>query len=202
MGSRVTIFLLFVFIFFGANAYGETFHGKVIDADTKEPIEGAIVVASWSEERGTPAGPTSRLKDVIETLTDKNGEWVIKGPKGRDVGNVTAIFTFLTATYHTLPPEFIVFKPGYCSYPAGFGLEACKGKMKTYNFTKSESIGEAVELPKLINREDRLRSMPSPIHGDEDRIFYNEQGMFIRLINEESRNLGIGEYKTLKEYEK
>ncbi|NWF76885.1 MAG: hypothetical protein HXY53_10055 [Nitrospirae bacterium] len=188
MKYKITFCLLFAFIFFSTTACGETFRGKVIDADTKEPIEGAVVVASWLEERATPAGPTSRLKDVKETLTDKNGEWVIKGPKGRDGGNITAIFTFLTGTYYTLPPEFIVFKPGYCSYPAGFGIETCKEKMKTYNFTKSENIGEIVELRKLTIREDRLKVLPSPVAGENS---LKKQGQFIRLINEESKHLGI-----------
>jgi hypothetical protein len=172
MKNKITVCLFFAFMFFSTTVYGATFHGKVIDADTKEPIEGAVVVASWLEETATPTGPSTRLKDVKETLTDKNGEWVIKGPKGRDGGNITAIFTFLTGTYYTLPPEFIVFKPGYCSYPAGFGIDACKGKMKTYNFIKSENIGEIVELPKLTirDREILLRNIPFIPFEDDEKI--------------------------------
>lgn len=182
MKYKITLCLLFIFIFFSTTAYGETFRGKVIDADTKEPIEGAVVVASWNEERATPAGPTSRLKDVKETLTNKDGEWVIEGPRGRDGGNITAIFTFLTGTYYTLPPEFIVFKPGYCSYPAGFGIEACKGKIKTYNFTKSENIGEVVELPRLTirDREILLRNIPFIPFEDDEKI-----PIFKQLVKED-----------------
>jgi hypothetical protein len=180
-------------MFFSTIVYGETFRGKVIDADTKEPIEGVVVVASWNEERATPAGPTSRLKDVKEILTNKNGEWVIEGPKGRDGGNITAIFTFLTGTYYTLPPEFIIFKPGYCSYPAGYGIAACKEKMKTYNFTKSENIGETVELPRLTNREDRVKAQRiGPIYDGKDII--SKQKEFIRLLNEEKKYLGLPRY--------
>lgn len=172
MKYKITLYLLLMFIFFCTTVYGETFRGKVIDANTKEPIEGAVVVASWNEERATPAGPTTRLKDIKETLTNKNGEWVIEGPKGRDGGHITAIFTFLTGIYYTLPPEFIVFKPGYCSYPAGFGIDACRGKMKTYNFTVSENIGEIVELPKLTNRdrETLLKNIPFVPFEDDERI--------------------------------
>jgi hypothetical protein len=191
-----------MYMFASTTVCAATFKGKIIDADTREPIEGAVVVASWDEERATPAGSTSRLKDVKETLTDKKGEWIIEGPKGRELSDATASFTFLTGTYITNPPEFIVFKPGYCSYRVGFGINACKGKMKVYNFTNSKNIGEMLELPKLTKREDRRRSLPSPIHKDGNGSFYSKQGLFIRLINEESRNLGIGEYDTLKGYEK
>ncbi len=107
MKYKVTSYLLLMFIIFCTTAYGETFRGKVIEADTKEPIEGAVVVASWAEERATPAGPTSRLKDVKETLTNKNGEWVIDGLKGRDSGNITAIFTSLQGRIIRFHPNLL-----------------------------------------------------------------------------------------------
>lgn len=130
MKSKFVFILFLAFILFATSAHGETFKGKVIDADTKEPIEGAVVVAEWIKERAGIAGPITFLKDVKETLTDKNGEWVIKGPRGRKGGNITAIFTFITFTYSTRPPVFIVFKPGYCPWPEGFFIKACKGKIK------------------------------------------------------------------------
>jgi len=192
---------MFLFVFLATTACDATFKGKVIDADTKQPIEGAVVIAAWHEEQAIPTGSTTRLKDVKETLTDKNGEWVIQGPKGRDMGNISAIFTLLAGTYITNPPEFIVFKPGFCSWPAGFGIEACKGKIKPEGNDKVAE-GVTVELPRLMNREDRKRSLPSPFHKEGNGNFYSKQGAFIKLINEESRNIGISEYDTLKRYEK
>jgi len=199
MGSKVILACL-VYVTVVTSAFGATFKGKVIDADTKQPIEGVVVVASWSEERATPAGPTTRLKDVKETLTDKNGMWVIEGPKGGEVGDMKAIFSFLTGTYFTNPPQFIVFKPGYCSWLGGSGIDACK-TMKPEGQDKVAG-GITVELPKLTNREDRKRSLPSPFHKDGNGSFYSKQGTFIKLINEESRNIGLSEYDTLKRYEK
>ena len=89
-----------------------TFRGKVIDYDTKEPIEGAVVVAEWLEARATIAGESTRYRDVKETLTDKNGEWVIVGPKGRRYDPVP-FWSFITGIHYTLHPGFIIFKPGY-----------------------------------------------------------------------------------------
>jgi hypothetical protein len=176
-----------------------TFKGKVIDADTKEPIEGAVVVAEWNEETTAPAATHSRLKDVKEVLTDKNGKWVIKGPRGSYGGNITAIFTFLTGTYYTRPPEFIIFKPGYCSWPERFGVEVCKERMKPF----SVGEGETLELPKLTRREDRLKALPSPIEkeGDRKKEFYKKQEILLRLIDEERRYLGIQEFQILRELE-
>ena len=168
-----------------------TFHGKVIDYDTREPIDGAVVVLHWNEARATIAGESTRLKAVKETLTDKNGEWTIMGPRGKEGSDPLRLFTFLTGSHYTRKPEMIVFKPGYCSWPKGFFLDACKGKMKTSD-TPEVMKGKTVELPKLKAREDRLGNLPGPIAGKGS---LEEQIEFIRLLNEESRNLGISEYK-------
>jgi len=186
MRSKVTIILYLTFVLFSTTACAATFKGRVIDADTKEPIEGAVVVASWDESTATVAGGSSRLKDVKETLTDRNGQWKIRGPKGDSF--IARIFAMIPGIYYTEAPEFIVFKPGYCSYPAGFGIKACKDRMKVYNFTNSDNIGETVELPKLTEREDRLKNLPGPVSGEgADK----KQKKFIELINEEHGNLGL-----------
>lgn len=190
---KFSIALFFALIFFTTTACAATFKGKVIDADTKEPIEGAVVVASWLEETTTVGATHTELKDVRETLTDKNGEWVIKGPTGRDMGNITAIFTLLTGAYITNPPQFIVFKPGYCSWPEGFSIEACQKKIKPGGNDKV-ARGDMVDLPKLTARTDRLKAQEISIplvEGDE--VTLKKIKNFIRLKNEERKHLGLGE---------
>ena len=195
------IFILFVFlILMNEPLYAKTFKGRVIDAETREPIEGAVVVAKWLKEQATITGPSTRLRDVKEALTDKNGEWEIKGPKGRDMGNITAIFTFITGTYITNPPEFIIFKPGYCPY--GSLIDVCLRKMKPLGHDKVAE-GVTVELVRLTKREDRVRAIPSPIYfNGNPKELYKKQREFIKLINEESRNFGLKEFPVPKELEK
>jgi hypothetical protein len=177
----------------------KTFKGKVIDADTKEPIEGAVVVAVWKTERTTPTATHVDLKDVKECLTDKNGEWSISGPKGRADELLPGLSLFIP---YTKEPQFTIFKPGYCSWPLGFYIGACKVRIKPEG-NKRIREGATIELPKLTKREDRLRGLPSPITKEGDRMkeFYKKQKILLRLIDEESRSLGIPEYKILKELE-
>ncbi|MCF6199453.1 MAG: hypothetical protein L3J67_08665 [Hyphomicrobiaceae bacterium] len=54
----------------------EPIEGWVIDADTKKPIEGVIVVANWQLHKSTIGGriPAAHL-NIMETLTDKNGRF-------------------------------------------------------------------------------------------------------------------------------
>jgi len=107
-----------------------TFSGRVIDADTLEPIEGAVVVAVWNKcWPGIGAGADTRFKMAREVLTDANGEWSIKGPKGRQMTreNEWMEIFYLPFIYYTKKPSFIVYKPGYCKQvqkPGGFSAHA------------------------------------------------------------------------------
>jgi len=183
----IGVFSCFIAMPVSLSAKEITFRGRVIDYDTREPIEGAVVVASWLEARPTISGESTRLKDVKETLTDKNGEWSISGEEGQP-HTEHPYYDFFTGTYHTRPPSFIIFKPGYCSWPEGFYIEACQGKIKSSGeFTATKTF----ELPKLTNREDRIRAQGiSPPEGEGTGEKLKE---FHRLINEERRNLGLRE---------
>ncbi len=194
-----TVFLMFVF--FSSNVLGAAFEGKVVDAETKEPIEGAVVVAVWHEETATIAGPSSRFKDVKETLTNKNGQWVMRGPKGIEAGYIITIFSFLTGVHFTESPEFIIFKPGYCSWPQGFSIEACKSKLEPAG--NGEIIeGKTIELPKLTNKEDRRIASsiwPSLAGGDLETA--KKLKNFVKLLDQEEKSLGFGGQAWVKELE-
>jgi hypothetical protein len=201
------IITVVVFLLMGSScgfAGDKTFKGRVTDADTKEPIEGAVVVAHWKEARGGLAGQDTRLKEVKETLTDKNGEWSIIGPEGRfpsPSNDWLAILTLITGFYYTRPPEFTIFKPGYCPWPDGFVIEKCKKNMKPEG---NDEIAEGKEasLPELENKADRLRAMrigPFYEYSKKEKekyiSFLKSQKNFIKYLNQEKRFLGLQEYK-------
>ena len=52
--------------------------GKVIDAETKQPIEGAIVLVEWTKTIGYGLTRTESYK-VAETLSDKDGKFHLPG---------------------------------------------------------------------------------------------------------------------------
>ncbi len=82
--------------------YDETFSGKVVDAETGEPVEGAVVLGVWyvSMIYG------SKYYDARETVTDKNGEFSIHGKGLRIMSNLE-------------PMDILIFKAGY-KYRPGF----------------------------------------------------------------------------------
>lgn len=160
-----------------------TYKGTVIDVDTKQPIDGAVVVAEWLEEKATIAGPAQRFKDVKETLTDKDGKWSITGPE--DETNKTILRMLNLLGFYTIKkPTFIIFKPGYCPWPR-FDINFCREKMK-YSGIPEDTGGQTVELPKLTNREDRRLAKPAPVG---DKADWKKQKIFIQMIREEWRYL-------------
>jgi hypothetical protein len=191
MSIRLTLWLFFMIVFswfiilpVSLSAKEVTFRGRVIDYDTKEPIEGAVVVASWLEARPTISGESTRLKDVKETLTDRNGEWSITGEEGQP-HTEHPYYDFFTGTYRTRPPSFIIFKPGYCSWPEGFYIEACQGKIKSNGeFTATKTF----ELPKLTNKERMImiRNIPSlgMASGSKESL-----PLFKRLVEQEESEI-------------
>jgi hypothetical protein len=72
--TGLVIALFFISGVSGAIAKERTFRGKVIDFDTKKPLEGAVVVAMWFNLKGDLF-----IKDLKEALTNNKGEWSIVG---------------------------------------------------------------------------------------------------------------------------
>lgn len=78
------IFLVLAMLLQGcSNHYSaQPIEAWVVDADTKQPIEGVIVAARWKLEYGMEGGYASLL-NTLETETDKNGRFYFPawGPK-------------------------------------------------------------------------------------------------------------------------
>jgi len=92
------------------------YEGRVVDADTLAPLEGALVVAVWKESRGEGLLYKDRLKVARESLTDKNGRWAFTGPVegGWPESDSESIVSFLVG-YRLQAPSFYVYCKGYVS---------------------------------------------------------------------------------------
>lgn len=80
-------------------AGGTTF--RVLDAITKEPIEGAVALATWTDTRGLPGFSSSYTAKAVESET---------GPDG--IFRIPAIFSSLAFQ----KPHIKVYKPGYVGW--------------------------------------------------------------------------------------
>ncbi len=178
------------------------FKGKVIDAETKQPIEGAVVVVAYYKEvfRLMP-GPGNQLIDVKETLTDKEGLFTIP-----------SYATFIDPFSVSDNSDFIIFKPGYGKFfplnlkpTAEFGLAMLEPFFYSENFGTEQELWldpdvtdaiaqkklfkltfGVVELPRLKTREERIQASPSPVG---ERRHWKKQKMLIQALRDEWKHL-------------
>lgn len=86
--------------------YANSIEARIVDAQTGNPVQGAIVMANWELEGGIESRvPIDQLK-ILETVTDVNGKFTIPawGPKFSFRGRASYMW-----------PQILVFKPGYKS---------------------------------------------------------------------------------------
>jgi len=159
--------------------------GKVIDAETKEPIEGAVVLAVWQKVYASPTGRHHYFFDAIELLTDKNGAFIIS--------KFNAV-NFLPIIRHIEGPDFTIFKPRYTPFGDSydyFHKYFPNSPLKVNRNTLSELFkkGVSVELLRLKTREERLRSLSDahPLGGVPD----NKMPILLDFINLERKELGL-----------
>jgi hypothetical protein len=162
--------------------------GKVIDAETKEPIEGAAVVAVWHEDFAAGPGSGDEFVDAVETLTDNKGSFEITSksyfpmlPRGEIYG-----------------PQFTIYKPGYkVVQHTEYGEHVDESRLHFYPKDWKglfEKPGDIVGLTKLKTREERIKNLPGKSTPGVDAPHYDSIEEFIRLMNGESIELGLKPY--------
>ena len=78
------------------------FKGKIVDIETKEPIEGAVVVAIYRKQVIGVGDSVTMDFDAREAVTDKDGSF-----------RIPSYTTLIQPLSWSIPTEFIIFKPGY-----------------------------------------------------------------------------------------
>jgi hypothetical protein len=102
--------------------------GKIVDAETGEPIEGAAVLGIWYVgEYGHAEAPIFKFLEAKETISGKHGEFMIP--------SVTAFHWWPLAKLFN--PHLKIFKPGYSSYEKDFYTKKT-GSIITLNKLKTE----------------------------------------------------------------
>jgi len=177
--AMVSVFCSGMSFFRSSDLYLASFEGKVIDSETKLPIEGAAVLAVYHGGSLSVGGSGYFPVDAQEALTDANGSFkiparTVKSEKasGRAPGNI------------------VIFKPGYGAFPNHRRSEAV-GETKTWPTAEKYIV---YELPKLTEKEERKANLPS-----RPDIPYGKMKYFVRLISEERVHLGLSELVIPKE---
>lgn len=166
--------------------YKPEFKGKIIDAETKEPIEGVVVAVYYTKDTMTLGdGGKSSVIHTREAVTDHNGEFVIP--------SYTTLIHPFSLEYQA---GFIIYKPGYTSRlyksPENFFSGKMAGIIEEY-FQGGEKVKITygiLEMRKLETREKRIRAIPSIPYSSQCGT--KEFPKLFKLMNEENKRFGLG----------
>lgn len=163
-------------------------NGQILDIETKQPIEGAVVVVEYNKKTMGLGASMSSIMDVRETLTNKDGNF-----------HFHPYTTLIQPFSWQIPTSFIIFKPGYASLELGAGYftdEVTKEQSGVWPGPEFKCLqyrlrGHGiVELPKITTREQRLVAIhTADISGAE--IDTNELPLLYKNIRDEYKALGI-----------
>lgn len=161
---------------FGHLVYpSDTYQGKVIDAETKEPLVGAVVLAIWYREAPGLGGhgPVESYHDALEVLTDAQGEFTVPAK------------THLTAIGKIREPKLVIYYPGYGFFPS---LQAYPQEDKKVRAAYERRFFQ-VELIKLKTREERMKVIDYPVWISD--VPDEKMPNLVRLVNKEVQLLGL-----------
>lgn len=107
---------------------------QLVSAETKQPLEGVVVLAWWTRHIRSFGGPSREYRDSEEVLTDRDGRFTI-APRS---------FFSLNPLVFFRGPFFAIFKPGY----GEFRWSGYEGS-ETWPKEKQKALGTAATLFQL-----------------------------------------------------
>ncbi|TSK05052.1 MAG: hypothetical protein FPO08_16200 [Geobacter sp.] len=154
--------------------YDGPYEGKVIDKDTRQPIEGAVVHGTWVKSIPGPGGASSSYYDSREVLTDKNGNFKIEG-----VGLL--IFSNMEEM------EVNVFKAGYEQWQSYWSSP--KRSKISAQYVEWEGNKAIFKLRRMTfeERKNRVVSSPSTVGSKQGNA-----GIRLFLLEENKENIELG----------
>lgn len=181
----IAVLFLLILLSFGQvrEAWGDDYHGQVVDAETGKPIEGAVVVVEWHKKPRVAIGGINYFHNAREALTDADGKFVLDSSPGIDWNPFT----------YVQEPRIIVFYPGYRPFtPANPQDVGIKGGLS--EIAQAFEQGVTVKLTKLAS-EKELRYFTSKGGFGPVMAPYAVIPNLFRLINVQRKLLGIEELR-------
>ena len=146
------------------------YRGRVVDARTKEPIRGAVVVAVWYHDVFALVQTNEQFYDAIEVLTDDQGYFVV------DASEIEQ-----HAPSRTKFPVFTIFKPGY-SYFGGW-----LAPLEDLPQRQNKSLLRVVALDPVDAKSKRERLRDLPLR--DTRVPSEKTPKFLKAVQEERNRL-------------
>jgi len=181
LGLVVTLMVLTTFA--PVEAAGP-WQAQVVSAETKQPLEGVVVLAWWTQHVRSFGGPSEDYRDSQEVLTDKDGRFTIE----------SRWFFSLNPLVFFRGPFVAMFKPGYGDYewPGYQGSETWPKEKREALRTEAQLLqldGIVLEMPMLpdaTKREEYLKHLSGRISG----VPLDKRPLMQEAIGAERKTLG------------
>lgn len=157
---------------------------QVVSTETKQPLEGVVVVAFWTRNVRTFGGPSSDYHFSEETSTDSDGRFTI---------TPQSFFSFNPLVFFR-GPFFVFFKPGYgrVRWPGYEAAVRRPDQKPDVPQTYAELLrldGVVLEMPTLQSVEER-REYLKDARGDSLIVPFEKTPLLNRAIAAEREALG------------
>jgi hypothetical protein len=170
----ITVIIVVLFVAFVVISQSPfSYKGKVVDADTGEPVKGAVVMLIWYRNHAFSGSDYFKSR---ETLTDKSGMFYLKGRCKINFVPITRVGE----------PHLHIFKGGYKYFMNPWVLSVFKEDYmkKMVNFEGNLII---FKLKKLLKIKERKRNIP---HISSE-VPYEKRKLFMDERNREEKQLGL-----------
>jgi len=152
--------------------YDGPYHGKVVDQETRTPLEGVVVLGTWSVSHFDPGGGSSTYYDAHEVVTDKNGEFVIPGLGLRMLSSIK-------------PMDFTVFKAGYSYFSSNWNSLKIETRKDIIKWD-----GEMPIIPvRKLSDEDKIMWHGAPDPPSE--ASFEDVKFMLREIDKDRKTRGL-----------
>jgi hypothetical protein len=160
------------------DTWAQIYRGKVVDAETGQPLEGAVFVIVWTKKPLVTMDGPEYFHSATEALTDSKGEFSVDGSPGVD---------WNPFTYVRNHPSIAIFVPGYGPFPTGHVKD-----MPTEEMEKAMTgAGSVIKLPKLKTQEEMRRFASPGTLQISTGTPYEDIPNLVRLINIHRKLAGL-----------
>jgi hypothetical protein len=188
--SVCTLLLLYCGMSAAVEYSAKEITARVVDAETKEPLEGVVVVAHWQLNGGLEGwSPLGELM-VMDAVTDQNGAFHFPawGPKKIPEGLDS------NARLKDLDPELLLFKSGHRWQELSNSKSMEQMSHKGPAVRSSDYDGKTIELEKFKGTPEEYRRHLSyymfSLQPLQRHCAWKGMPRMIGALNQESKRLG------------
>jgi hypothetical protein len=156
---------------------------QLVSTDSKQPLEGVVVLAWWTRHVRSLGGPSEEYRDSQEVLTDKDGRFTIE----------SRWFFSLNPLVFFRGPFVAMFKSGYGDYewPGYKGSETWPPEKRKALQTEAQLLqleGIVLEMSVLRNTEQRAKYLEH-LSGRISGVPHDRRPLMQEAITEERKDL-------------